>query len=432
MQGKQQFCSLLSRIISCAAMAALAVTILFALAVVLTPSAQAQTFTVLHNFSGSGDGAQPQVGLTPDAAGNFYGTTLSTVFKFKYVGSGWVINTLYHFQGGSDGGEAYGRVAIASDGTLYGTSFAGGGTNCYDGQGCGTVFHLTPAPAAPRTALAPWNETIVYRFTGGSDGGQPESDLTFDQAGNIYGNTRWGGYMGQTCNPNGCGVVYELSPSVGGWTQTVLYTFHGADGSFPWSGVIFDQAGNLYGETGGGGQYNLGDVYELSPSGSGWMQQILYSFATLSDGANPTGGLIFDASGNLYGGTGEGGTGGPPAGTVFELTPSNGGWTFHSLYSFPGCAYPYNGCAGPAGMAMDAAGNLYGATYLDGAYGYGNVFKLTPSGGSWTYTSLHDFTGYADGAYPNSPVVFDAQGNLYGTASYGGAYDQGVVWEITP
>ena len=399
--------------------AATILTILFVLALILlfAQSAQAQTFTLIHNFTGGGDGAQPQTGLTKDAAGNFYGTGGNTVFKLKRSGSSWVLNTLYTFQGG-----IYGRVAIAPDGTLYGTTM-------YGGTGSGTVFHLVPLPTAPKTAVAPWSETDLYLFTGGSDGKYPESDIIFDQSGNIYGNTYMGGDS-QACD-DGCGVVYKLSRSGGGWTQSVLYTFHSSDGLSPWSGVIFDKAGNLYGSALEGGQYYAGEVYQLSPSGSGWTMHVLYTFTGGADGRHPNGGLIFDPFGNLYGGCELGGI--PSnAGTVFELTPSNGSWTFSTLYSFPECAYPNNYCGGPAGMTMDAAGNLYGATYLDGAYGYGNIFKLTHSGGGWIYTSLHDFTGHADGGYPNSPVVLDASGNLYGTAWVGGSYGEGVIWEITP
>ena len=146
-------------------------------------------------------------------------------------------------------------------------------------------------------------------------------------------------------------------------------------------------------------------------------------------GNDPWAGLIIDPSGNLYGTTTGGGSG--SGGTVFELTPANVGWTFKTLYSFSG-----NGGGPSDKLVMDAAGNLYGTTYIDGAYGYGTVFKLTPSNGGWTYTSLHDFTGGSDGANPISSLVFDANGNLYGTASQGGTGNCpggcGVVFEITP
>ncbi len=167
-----------------------------------------------------------------------------------------------------------------------------------------------------------------------------------------------------------------------------------------------------------------GSVFKLSPSGGGWTEQVIYSFQGGSDGAYPTGGLIIDQSGNLYGSTNKGGTGG--GGTVFKLTPSGGGWNYSLVYSFTG-----NTSCGPfAPLSMDTAGSLYGTTFCDGANNLGNIFKLTPSGGSWTYSSLHDFGG-SDGAYPYSNVTIDAAGNLYGTAS-GGGMGVGVIWEITP
>ena len=166
----------------------------------------------------------------------------------------------------------------------------------------------------------------------------------------------------------------------------------------------------------------------MTPSGSGWIENVIYNFRDGTDGGYPYAGLIVDQSGNLYGTTTDAGTGG--GGTVFELSPSGGGWTYSVLYSIAG---PFGYQCGPAwALVMDVGGNLYGTTQCDGASGRGNVFKLTPSNGSWTYTSLYDFTGGSDGWLPLSSVVFDANGNLYGTAAAGGADDKGVVWEITP
>ena len=436
MLGKKEFCNLISRIISRAATVALAIATVFALTVVLTQSAQAQTFKVIHTFTGGADGRGPYAGLTADAAGNFYGTTGGygtggTAFKLSKKGSGWVFNPLYAFRGGSDGAYPTARVIFGPDGSLYGTTVEGGVNGCFNG--CGTVFNLKPPATACKTALCPWTETVLYRFTGGSDGGQPSGvDLTFDQLGNIYGTTGAGGYQGGDCSASGgCGVVFELTPSNGGWTESVIYTFTGgSDGASPAAGVIFDQAGNLYGTTWTGGNPGCfaggcGTVFELTPSGSGWVVKVLYSFQGGSDGGDPNAGLMFDGSGNLYGTTTTGGL--DNDGTVFELTPSGGGWTFDPLYSFTGIW----GSSGS--LVMDASGNLYGTTTDGGAYGYGSVFKLTPSGGSWTYTSLHDFPWYKDGGTLYGNVIFDASGNLYGTASAGGLdTGYGTVWEITP
>lgn len=394
--------------------------LLLLLTITATP-AQGQTFKVIHNFSGGADGAYGYVGVTPDRSGNLYGTAWAggtygngTVFKLSHSGSGWVLTTLYKFAGGNDGATPWGRVALAQDGSLYGTTAYGGGS-C----DCGTVFHLRPSPSAPRTALAPWNETVIHRFAG-ADGQMPLGDLTFDSSGNIYGTTFEGGSAGN-------GVVYELTPSGGDWTETVVYSpANSGIGTLVDDGIVFDNSGDINGVFALGGPYGYGAVYQLSPSGSGWIEQTVYGFTGGSDGAEPFAGLMRDSSGNLYGATiGDGNGGG---GTEFELINSNGAWTFTTLYGFSGS---YGG--GPDEKpVMDAAGNLYGTTGGDGAHGYGSAFKLAQSNGSWTYTSFHDFTGGSDGANPTCVLVFDASGNLYGTTRGGGAYGYGVVFEITP
>ncbi|MGA2902230.1 MAG: choice-of-anchor tandem repeat GloVer-containing protein [Candidatus Korobacteraceae bacterium] len=383
--------------------------------------AMGQAYQVIHNFTGGADGAYGYVGLTPDRAGNFYGTAWAggtygygTVFKLNHSGSGWVLTTLYSFAGGNDGATPWGRLALAQDGTLYGTTAYGGGS-C----GCGTVFHLTPPPTAPRTALTMWNETVIHRFTG-SDGEMPLADLTFDPSGNIYGTTFVGGSTGN-------GVVYQLTPSGGSWTETVLYSAqNNGDGRLALGGVVIDRSGDLYSVFALGGPYGYGAVYQLSPSGSGWTERTIYGFTGGSDGAQPMGGLILDSAGNLYGETTGRGNGG--GGTLFELSPAGDGWTFYMLYGLSGS---YGG--GPSEKPiLDAAGNLYDTAYGDGAYGWGSVFKLTPSYGGWTYTALHDFTGGSDGGTPSCTPAFDAAGNLYGTTRAGGAYGYGVLFEITP
>jgi len=209
--------------------------------------------------------------------------------------------------------------------------------------------------------------------------------------------------------------------------ESVLYGFTGgADGAAPEAGVIFDGSGNLYGTTLGGGAGGNGTAFQLIAAGSSRMKNALHAFGGLNDGAEPRCGLILDLSGDLYGTTFRGGS--SAGGTVFELTPSNGGWTYAVLYSLYGC----DGCGPRASLVMDTAGNLYGTTEQEGAYGYGSVFKLTRSAGGWTYTSLHDFAGMSDGGMPIGSVAFDSNGNLYGTAYDGGAYGYGVVFEITP
>ncbi len=386
--------------------------------------AQAQTYQVIHNFTGGPDGGDPIAGLTMDAAGNLYGTTLGggglhgygSVFKLAHKGSGWVLTPLHDFTGSGNGDGQYpwAGVTFGPNGTLYGTTMQGGYPDY------GTVFNLQPPPNAPASVLYPWTETVIHAFyEQGDEGTNPHyGKLVFDQAGNLYGTTAYGG-------AHGGGDVYTMTPSNGGWTESVIYSFVVVqnDGYMPQSGVLFDRSGNLYGTTYWGGA-DWGTVYELTPSGSGWTEQLLYSFQNGNDGVWPIGGLLLSPSGNLFGTTSTGGANG--GGTVFELQPSQGSWIYTLLYSFTGSGGPQ------ASLTMDAAGSLYGTTYYDGAYGWGSVFKLTPSNGGWTYTSLHDFTGGNDGSRPVSDVIFDGQGNLYGTASLDGANRQGVVWEITP
>jgi len=430
--------------------AGLAIAMVFALTLILTQAAQAQTFNVIHNFTGGDDGrdgAKPENGLTMDNAGNLYGTTLrggngpctgddglsgcGTVFELKHVGSGWIFNPIYSFVGGSDGAGPWGRVVFGPDGSLYGTTTAGGQGDCqsYGYSGCGTVFRLRPPAHICASFSCSWTETPLYRFAGDSDGSLPYGPDVFDQSGNLYGVTYYGGL--------GVGVVYKLAPLGGGWTHSVIYNFgSGGDGDAagPFIGPNIDQNGNLYGTTNGGGSYNIGAVYRLTPSGSDWVETVLYSFQNGSDGFGSAAGVIFDNSGNLYSATPTGGRGG--GGVVFELTPSDGSWTFNSLYSLTGAGNGYY--SGPNdSLSMDAAGNLYGTIEGNPDIGdYGTVFKLTPGGGGWTYTALHVFTGGSDGGRPRSNLVFDRNGNIFGTTLLGGTGSCtsgcGVVFEISP
>ena len=412
----------------------------------LVPTAQAQTFQVIHTFTGGQDGGQPMAGLTMDRAGNLYGTTLrrgnggcGTVFKFTHEGSAWIYHTLYAFNGQPDACNPEARLVIASDGNLYGTSIGGGTWTCTQrgyGPGCGTVFGLNPPPTICGSVSCPWQESVLYSFQGGSDGSNPESALVFDQQGNLYGTTNTGG--GSGCEGSGCGTVFELIPGQDGWPESILYRFQDSgSGAATASGVIFDNDGNLYGAVKWDGFDGREVVYELVPSGGDWIQSVLYSFTPQGFDVGPVGGLTFDTIGNLYGTTSWG------CGSVFELSPSNGGWNFNTIFDFLGG----NGCPGGWGpresLTSDTAGNLLGTTLggtsSPGHNDYGSVFKLMPSDGGWIETSLHDFLGGSDGGFPVSNVVRDASGNLYGTASCSGNADcqnggggGGVVWEITP
>lgn len=395
--------------------------VLAVIIVIAASAAHAQTFTILHTFTGQGDGGRPYAGLTIDQAGNFYGTTSAggagygTVFKLTHSGSGWVLSTLYAFQGGSDGGYPYARVVFGPDHALYGTTSSGGGH--------GTVFRLRPPSRPCRSINCPWTQTVLYRFTGTDDGGNPGyGDLAFDAAGNIYGTTMDGG---ANCFPYyNCGVVFKLTRSGESWTESVLYSFSqsGNGGDIPYAGVILDSAGNLYGTTVIGGVDNGGVLFQLTQSGSSWTETVLHSFGGLNDGIGPIGGPTMDRQGNLYGTTASG-PGNENVGTVYELQPSGDSWTYSILPA------SLSGFGGPEdALTMDAAGNLYATSYGGGSSTYGNVFKLTPLGGSWTYTDLHDFNGH-DGADPIGSVVLDAHGNVYGTTS---EFGYGEIWEITP
>ncbi|MGC2107955.1 MAG: choice-of-anchor tandem repeat GloVer-containing protein [Candidatus Korobacteraceae bacterium] len=397
--------------------AARALAIGFVLIVATAGAAHAQTYQVLYTFTGGTDGAQPYAGLSirqgilyGTAHSGHEGTNWGNVFTLQHKGTGWLYSPIQIFDG-----TLSSRAVFGPNGTLYGTS-----PNNLAGYFYGYIYNLSPPLAAVCQAfLCPWNASVLYAFSGGSDGGSPRfGDLVFDQAGDMYGTTYIGG--------NGQGVVYELMRSGSGWTEQPIYAFSGPDGANPANGVIFDSVGNLYGTTALGGANGAGTVFELSPVGNGWTEKVLYSFQGSSDGGNPMSGLFLDGAGNIYGATSNGGSGG--GGTVFELTPSGGNWTYNLLNSFSG----NSNCGPVAGVNMDSGGNLYGTTLCDGANNDGNIFKLTRSGGGFTYSSLHDFTGGNDGKNPYSVVVFDSAGDLFGTAAHGGANLSGVVWEITP
>lgn len=395
---------------------------LFTLAL-FTAMAQAQTINVLHNFTGGADGAFPYAGLTMDKAGDFYGTAsagggynkMGVVFRLSRAGSGWVLTPLYSFAGEpNDGAAPFGGVIIGPDGSLYGMTNAGGQN---DG---GTVYRLRPSPTACGSFICPWQETVLYSFCPQRpcvDGAGPGfGNLVFDKAGNLYGTTASGG-------DGGMGVVFKLTPSGGGWTETVIYSFPSScdNGCVPEGTPIFDSAGNLYGTTAQGGTENSGVVYELSPSGLGWTEQTLAS-VTIAPFDLTYGGLAMDGQGNLFGTSG-----GDEPGGAFELTPSNGGWTFSVMHTFLDNAGPYDT------PTLDAAGNVYGTSCGEGTDN-GSVFKLTPSNGGWIYNSVS--FDYSNGECPVGSVVLDAAGNIYGTTDLGGpgkcGPGCGVIWEVTP
>jgi uncharacterized repeat protein (TIGR03803 family) len=396
------------------------------LMMVLPTQLPAQTYTVIRTFMNGADGANPEAGVTIDKAGNLYGTT-------SVGGSQSDEGAVYKLtkKGGNWVLSALYAFTGGADGgnplarVVFGPDGSLYGTTY--AQGCanaGTVFNLKPPASACKAALCPWTETVLYCFQ--QSGAEPTyGDLIFDQAGNIYGTTQGGGDFS-------LGTVFMLTPSNGTWTESLLHSFGGGvDGRLPYNGVIFDGAGNLYGTTYEGGMQGQGVVFQLVPSEAGWTENILHDFLDQQDkqdGSNPYGGLIFDQSGNLVGTTSTGGQN--DGGTAFELVPSDGTFTLQTIANLT----PFGEAMST--LTMDSAGNLYGTTYVGGKFNRGSVFEFTPSGGSWILTTLYSFTDTDDGGYPIGSVTLDANGNIFGTTYHGGAGPCsggcGVVFEIAP
>jgi uncharacterized repeat protein (TIGR03803 family) len=413
----------------------LATALSMLLTVTVAPAWAANTYKVLHWFTGK-DGLNPIASLVFDGAGNLYGTTsggggtgnCGTVFKLAPAGNGkWTRSVLHYFGStGKYGCQVYAGVILDTAGNLYGT------TNQNGAFGGGNVFELS------KGGNGQWTETVLHSFSG-PDGAQPFAGVVFDAAGNLYGTTGGGGAFGE-------GTVFELTPGTKGqWSETVLYSFCSAsgcsDGSQPLASVVFDAAGNLYGTTSVGGD-NYGTVFELAPGMSGqWTETVLHSFNS-TDGARPRAGLILDTAGNLYGTTG--GEDSPPScssgcGNVFQLLPgTQGQWTENVLYEFCSVLKCKDGANPTANLTLDAAGNLLGTTTSGGYCGLcGTVFQLLPNAnGQWTETVLRLFGNNGGGKSPSAGVILDTAGNLYGTTVGGGidhcAGDCGVVFEITP
>jgi uncharacterized repeat protein (TIGR03803 family) len=259
-----------------------------------------------------------------------------------------------------------------------------------------------------------------------TNGERPNPSLIFDSKGNLYGTTQGGGSTGE-------GVAFELvRSSKGTWSEKILHTFgaNGNDGAAPLGGVIFDSAGNLYGTTEGGGSHATGMVYKLSPTTRGnWTETILYNFAAGIDGSAPSASLVFDGAGNLYGTTLFGGQ--LNSGTVFELSPQvNGTWEESVLYSFEAGSQP------ESTLVLDSSGNLYGTDPFSNVSN-GFVFELSPqSDGSWTEKTLYEFKGGKDGSNVLAGVVFDKAGNLYGATfdggTHGGLNPFGTIYKLAP
>jgi uncharacterized repeat protein (TIGR03803 family) len=319
--------------------------------------------------------------------------------------------TLYNFTGAWDGGDPLSSLVMDASGNLYGTTFVGGA------HGAGEVFELSPNTSGG------WTESVLYTFTSGADGANPYyADVIFDEAGNLYGTTVEGG-------AHNLGVVFELTPTGNGWSESVLYSFAGGnDGANPYSGLLFDPAGNLYGTTYGGGANSDGTVFQLKHSHDQWTEQVIHTF-DFTTGAFPVGGLVFDRRGDLFGTTQGGGASG--AGVVFGLQRFKGNtWTGRVLHNFSGGtdgSFPY-----AERLIFDQAGSLYGTTEGGGINNYGVVFRLSPTIHGWKEQVLYEFTGAVE-ANPFGGLVLDGSGNLYGTCASGnGVTTVGSVFELTP
>ena len=396
--------------------------------------ASAQTLTTLYSFgSNQGDGVDPQGGIVFDEAGNLYGTAAvggiggsnGIVFQLAppaLKGNPWTEHILHKFRGTPDGAIPECRVIEMATGNLFGTTWGGGANNM------GTAFVSVP----PAVAGGPWRERPVYSFGSSPiDGVNPNAGLLTGKRA-LYGVTFGGGTSGR-------GTVFQLKPpsdSKGQWTEIILHSFAASgDAAFPSSELVTDKNGNLYGTTTLGGINNLGAVYEVSPpttAGKPWTESVIFSF----DGTNgtlPAGRLLLDASGDLYGTTDGGGAGGE--GTVFKLTPpvnSGDSWTEDVLYSFSGGR---DGSNPAAGVVMDKNGRLYGTTQHGGTGDPkvgGVVFELDPpsvAGGAWTETVLHSFSG-TDGFLPIGTLTLRKDG-IYGTTAQGGLFGTGTVFVLT-
>jgi len=371
---------------------------------------------------------------------------------------------LYSFQGTPDGFSPSGRLAMDKAGNLYGTTWFGGtgAPTCEFGT-CGTVFQLTP----PATSGGAWTESVIYNFQGYTldDGSTPTGGVIWGKGDKLYGVTAYGG--GGACTllggHAGCGTVYELTPPAttgGAWTETVIYSFQGgSDGYFAVGELVADKEGNLYGSTYFGGGYGTcdygiypycGTVFELSPptvEGGAWTQRVLYSFKSGTDGAQPNGGLVLDTDGAIYGTTFDGGNTGcnigypVGCGTIFKLIPpptcqNEGVWREQVLYRFP--LDGLHGATPWGGMVFDENGNLYGTTEYGGwtqPTPGGTVFRLSRSAAKdhWILRTLFSFqfgSFSKTGGLPTATVILDARGNIYGTTSSFGPFDAGTIFRL--
>jgi uncharacterized repeat protein (TIGR03803 family) len=394
---------------------------------ILMSVAVAATTKVIYGFAGDEDGEYTDTDLVVDSQGNIYGTSVlggdfgtGTVFQLKPSGSGFTHTVLYSFTGGADGGQPYKGVTLDAEGNLYGTAVVGGSGGICAEDGCGVIYKLTRSGGS-------WSQSVIYNFTGGKDGYGPGSGVTLDGHGNLYGMTPTGGAFG-------AGVIYQLKHGSGGtWTLRVIHPFTGgADGASGSAGrLLLDHSGNLYGVATVGGSNGAGTAFEVSPAAGGkWNFKTLYAFKGQPDAGFPYGGLSFDKAGNLYGTSYYDGAN--DLGGVYKLSPGTGGnWTESVIYSFKGGK---DGSSSISNVVFDKAGNLYGTTSEGGAgCSCGVIFKLAPgSNGKWTESVPYRFQGSPDAGFAYNGMVVDSAGNFYGATVHGGATNDGTIYKFTP
>jgi len=383
---------------------------------------------VLYSFTGGTDGGGPNGSLVFDGVGNVYGTThfggidtcggqvgggCGVVFELSPTkSSGWSESALYAFADGADGGFPNAGVILDKNGNVDGTASTGGSSQC--AIGCGVVYELTK--------VSNWKESVLHTFTG-NDGEFPNAVLLAGSTGALYSTTWYGGNTGN-------GTVFALAPKSGGWNESVLYNFQGTnDGSAPAGGVVADKAGNLYGTTYKYDGDNDGVAFELrNASHAPWKDRVLYTFTNNGGGEDPYAGMFMAAKGRFFGTAIEGGTTG--GGVAFELSLGAGRrWTESVVHTFGNAG---DGSAPYGGLIADNAGNLFGTTVFGGSANAGTVYELSPTRrGAWKERILYSFGGGSDGAYPGGTLALDSAGNLYGAASNGGQNGYGVIFEVT-
>jgi uncharacterized repeat protein (TIGR03803 family) len=405
-------------------LAAIVLTGLLAAAGVVAQRTQA--FNPLFSFNGA-NGSYPACVLVSDPVGTLYGTALGGTYGYG------VVFRLYPLPNGSWVQSVLYNFTGQSDGAYPGAGlvFDTGGTlygvvfagGAYN---YGGIFQLKP----PSTPGGAWTETVLYSFNGRTKGANPHAPLIFGKSGGLYGVAAGG--------DTGYGVVFQLKPGTSGgpWTLNVLHVFTGGgDGATPAGALLLGKGGGLYGMTAIGGAYNGGTIYQLTAPtqvGGAWTETVLYSFKPGRDGVFPLGGLVAGTNGSLYGTTTAGGNAG--AGTVFQLKPPTapgGAWSESVLYSFRDGADGAN----PTGtLVFGRDGTLYGTTVYGGGQNSGTVFQMAPSpgGGPWSETQLYSFTGGSDGQNPQYSVAFGKNGALYGTAQYGGDGNSGTIFQLIP